>query len=223
MKAETTLGNFSFDCRLTTPLYQRRAKSKTSSLALLLHGYGQTGEDILNSVSPYLPESWHLLAPNGPFTFFSSKQNKMVASWFFFDREKRQYVIGREVAMTALEALLAQYADSSQELYVIGYSQGAYVAPFVGLMLEKRASKYPQLKKVVTLNGRLRHEDLLSAQERFEILSLNGEKDETVEVKNCLESANLLKQQGWNIDFRVIAEEGHELTPTMLTPLKDLK
>lgn len=194
---------FSFQSTLKTQVHLRQG-DKDKPVVVLLHGYGQRGEDILLSLESCFPASWTLVAPNAPYPFYNSKQKKMVYSWYFFDVENQLFVVDRQAARSMMAQLLPEVLNSGSKWFVLGFSQGAYMAPFV-------TDLYSEPALVVALNGRLRHEDLLAWPFKFPIIALHGAQDELVDVEKSKTSSELLKSEGWDIQFKTFSTSGHSL------------
>ena len=89
-------------------------------------------------------------------------------------------------------------------LTIIGYSQGGYLAPFVG-------EKIPQTKHVIGVNCRFRF-DKLPDKLNFKIDGIHGEQDENVDPLRAKESFGVLKDRGASGGFYIVEKEGHRLT-----------
>lgn len=194
-----------------------RSGSDDGEYAILLHGYGQSGVDIIQSLKDYLPDRWTLLAPNAPFPFYNSRLKKLLYSWYFFDPEIQEFVVSRQAAKDMLKQLIQTQVPKNKKWYVLGYSQGGYMAPFVAdLAIDTHGCP----EQVVLLNGRLRHEELATSHLKFPIVCIHGEKDETVEYANAKLSAEKMQASNWKIDFQTIKDSSHELDGKILEYLK---
>jgi len=86
---------------------------------------------------------------------------------------------------------------------VIGFSQGAYLAPHVGLAL-------PSVKQVIGLHGRFWAKDFSSAP-GFELLQLNGADDQVVDPKLSQAEHGKLLESGGKGEFIMLPGVGHEI------------
>lgn len=214
---------FHFHSELSSRLLLRQGEDR-GPWAVLLHGYGQDCSDIFADLEPLFPAQWNVLACNAPYPFYSASQRRLVYSWYFFDVNTRQFLVERQASYSLLENLLQKFLPPESAWVCIGFSQGAYMAPFAGYL----ASHPP--RESILLNGRLRHEDLQARAAAFPVYCLNGEQDKTVEIENASRSAEILRQADWQVDFERLAGQGHDLTPEFLdhfrgrlkTRLKDL-
>ena len=102
-----------------------------------------------------------------------------------------------------LDATLATGGLDDARVSLLGFSQGGYLAGYVGL---RNAGLFDRL---VVAGSRLKHEVLEDAARaaaashpRFRILDVHGEDDEGVRPEPCRESAEKITAFGVPVEFR---------------------
>ncbi len=180
--------------------------SNPSKIILLLHGYGESSQKIYKRLIDYLPKDALVIAPNGPFPSPSPTDDgyKISFAWYFFDNKKGEFFIDYDLPSELLKNLFIQLNLKDLPLTIIGYSQGGYLAPFVG-------EKISQTKHVIGVNCRFRF-DKLPDKLNFKIDGIHGEQDESVDPLRAKESFGVLKERGATGDFYILKNEGHRLT-----------
>src|SRR5262249_30506365 len=106
-------------------------------LLVLLHGYEESGSRIFEKLKDAMPEDAAVLAPNGPFPIprRSDGGYRMGFSWYFYDASTDEYFIDMEIGVGFVTRLVEELGLSALPTTLIGFSQGGYIAPFVGQAL----------------------------------------------------------------------------------------
>jgi predicted esterase len=159
--------------RLPVDLHEIRPP-KPTELIVLLHGFDESGDRILGKVSPVLPPTAWVLAPNGPFPMphRTPEGYRMGFAWYFYNAAKTEYYIDMEVALSTVEGLVRELGAQDLPKRVIGFSQGGYVAPFLALRLGN-------VRQVVGMACEFLHEELAPfAPLAFPVDGLCGQADE---------------------------------------------
>jgi len=176
-------------------------------LILLLHGYGEKAKTIFKNLRSMLPKDHRVICPNGPFPM-PKKTNegfKMSYAWYFFDPITEQFFIDYDLPATLLHSFMVSQGLDQLPLTIIGYSQGGYLAPFVGQKLKNTTH-------VVGINCRFRY-DMMNTTVNFKLDAIHGEKDELVDPVKAQKSFNILKKRGIKGEFYGIVGEGHTISP----------
>lgn len=183
---------------------------------LLLHGFGETAKVISKRIKKVLPKDQIILSPNGFFPIPQRTEEgfKMGYAWYFFDPVKHIYYIDYDVPATFLENLLKKLNIDNLPLTIIGYSQGGYLAPFVG-------QKLNSTKHVIGINCNYKYE-MYEYPVNFRIDALNGMKDDMVDPFNAQKSFEKLKEKGIEGSFFGLEEEDHRLSKAFLDKIQDL-
>jgi predicted esterase len=154
--AQTLNGRISISAELPFDYCIRESQAgKPKELILLLHGFNQSGEHIFSKLESVLPADALVLAPNAPFPYAERKDAKyrMAYSWYFYDFETDEFIINMSTALEFLESGIKTLGYGELPLRIIGFSQGGYLAPFLGQRLS-------QTKHVIALHSTYLYEEL---------------------------------------------------------------
>ena len=198
--------------------YYYQAPKFGAPLFLLLHGFAQQWSDVYQELGKILPQGAGVLASNGIYPL--PKRNKetnewdISYAWYFFDREKRKYLIDQTFSRDILTRLIDEELNHQGEVIIIGFSQGGYLAPFV-------ASTLKQVTKVIMINANLKV-DLLPKTIDAQTLCLNGAKDPIVCPKNARQSFDQWISNGNSGEFFELDKTHHSISPQILDKLIEL-
>lgn len=195
-------------------------KPDAKLVCLCLHGYAEAGDYFFNKLKKYLPKEATIVSPNGPFLVpvLTQKGYRMGHSWYFYDGRSDEYIVDMSIAIEYVYEILKQENLLDQPVRIIGYSQGGYLAPFVGLKLS-------QTKQVIGLNCQFLDDEIKEASAtapKFRMDALNGKKDEVVEYKNALHSVENLKKRGVKATFGLVDNGNHHVKEEFLEKLPEL-
>jgi len=173
---------------------------------LLLHGYGEKAETIFRKLSSVLPSDVKIICPNGPFPMPKKTDEgfKMSYAWYFFDPIREQFFIDYDLPATLLQKFIKTQDLDQLPLTIIGYSQGGYLAPFVG-------QKLSNTTHVIGINCRFRY-DMMNSEINFRLDAIHGAADNLVDPVKAHKSFNILKNKGIKGEFHIIEGEGHTLS-----------
>ena len=188
----------------------RRPAESSSPVALLLHGYQQTAERFYQRLADAIPPAFEVVALDGPFPVpFQQPEGewRLGYSWYFYSTRQKYYYIPISAGVDYVRTWLKSQQLESRVQKIIGFSQGGYLAPFLGKTL-------PSVNQVVGLHCRFRHEDLESPGS-FYLDAIHGEKDSLVDPEMARESHRRLLEQGWQGTFELIPDLGHTISGEM--------
>lgn len=201
--------------------YNIKIPENPAELILLLHGYTESGEKIFQRLEKYLPENAVILSPCGLFPLPQRKggdtrkvEHEMGYSWYFYDFKTDEYVVDMECAIRYLTGLVQLLKWDHLPLRIIGFSQGGYLAPFVGLA-------QPQTRQVIGIASRFL-DDEFSTLPPFRMDAVHGELDEVVEYPASLGSHRRLLERGGTGQFISVPNTGHRLTFEVREHVKNL-
>jgi predicted esterase len=188
---------------------------------LLLHGYSERGEKMMKRLGKRLEtmatktnQKLLILAPNGFYPMPKSfpLDGRPISddllqgfAWYFYDQAKDKFLIDYEVPALTLANLLKEHNPNKVPTTIIGYSQGGYLAPFVGLAFEHTTH-------VIGLNCSFRTE-LFSTLPSFRLDQIQGQKDTIIDTALCSQRFEKLKEQGIKGDFHWLPNDDHRLSP----------
>jgi predicted esterase len=164
-----------FTVRLPVEIAESRPPAPTE-LIVLLHGYEESGDRILGKLAPALPPGAWVVAPNGPFPLPRKVGDgyKLGFAWYFYVSARGEYYIDMELSIGIIDTLIRELGAEALPKRVIGFSQGGYLAPFVGQRLRNT-------RQVVGLACDFLHEELgLLAPLPFPVDGLCGSADKII-------------------------------------------
>ena len=178
-------------------------------LAILLHGYQQEGAVVFQSLSDCFGEATAVLAPDAPFPVFFGGKNglRLGYTWYFFDPATDRYHLDMSQALDVLDELVGALGFAEKPKLVVGYSQGGYLAPFLG----ERLSGVTQ---VVGINCRFRSESL-SEPLGFRLDGIHGARDQLVDPQRAQRCHRELIERGNRGAFHLLPECGHGVNETV--------
>lgn len=182
-------------------------------LLLLLHGYGSNAEDLF-SFANELPDNYLVISAQAPYDLsygsyawyainFDADQNK------FSDLDQARN--SRDLIVDFINEVVANYNIDSENITLIGFSQGAILSFAVGL-------SYPEkIKRIVALSGYLNTEILKENSEKnsFNNLSVfqsHGTVDQVIPVDWARKAKPFLEQLNININYKEYPI-GHGISP----------
>lgn len=186
--------------KLQGPSRKPRSGGKPKQLAILLHGWGADGANLIDLADMFaqvLPDAF-FIAPNGP---FPCEVNPFGYQWFsLMDRQPQHMLDGVRNAAAILnrfidEQLAALSLDNSR-LILIGFSQGTMTALHVALR------RSPQVAAVIGYSGALVAPETLAPEivARPPVCLIHGEADEVVPFAAMKQAAEALKSHGLSVE-----------------------
>lgn len=114
------------DCKtvsISIPQKYYTLGNKENPAVLILHGYGQNGQDFIQEFD-YLKHKYYLICPNAPNAFYAKKTFGAVG-YNWMTKENRSEAI--EVYLNYLEEIL-KVESIETPIIIIGFSQGSQTA-----------------------------------------------------------------------------------------------
>lgn len=182
-------------------------------LILLLHGYGSNEEDLFSFASE-LPDNYYIISARAPYPLppygnawyaidFDANMNK-------FSNDE-QAIESRDLIVNFIDELLEKYPIDSQNVNLIGFSQGAILSYAIAL-------SFPQkINKVVALSGYFNQNIMKDGYENNDFSKLqffvsHGSVDQVIPVewaRKNPEVLNLLNIKNEYHEYNV----GHGVAP----------
>lgn len=190
-----------------------KIKLDKNPLLLLLHGYGSNEEDLFSFASE-LPEEYYVISARAPYDMmygsyawyainFDADENK------FSDIEQAK--TSRDLISNFIDELLANYAIDSNNVNLIGFSQGCILSYAVAL------SNPQKIKRVVAMSGYFNAE--IATQNfkendfsNLKIFASHGSVDQVVPVEWARKAEPTLKELGIDIVYKEYPI-GHGVSP----------
>ncbi len=188
-------------------------------LYILLHGYGESAQSMLQHFKPLINENKNTICvPNGPFPIPKYDRKckpprwKIIYAWYFFDSSNQTYFINQDYAVSFLYELIIKLNLQKVPCTIIGFSQGGYLAPFVGNVINT-------CKRVIGINCEFK-DKLLPKILPFELIGINGEDDLVVDPINAKKSHQKIINAGNKGNFQLLKNTGHDINSNILQAIK---
>jgi phospholipase/carboxylesterase len=166
--------------KLKGPLHKPLSGGKPKKIALLLHGVGADGNDLIGLApvwAPLLPEV-EFVSPDGPFPCDMAPFGRQ---WFSLqDRSPAALLAGVRASAPILDAfiddLLAARGLAESDLALVGFSQGTMMSLYTGLRRERPVAG------IVGFSGALLGPEALPSEIRARprVLLVHGDADPIV-------------------------------------------
>ena len=190
-----------------------KIKLYKNPLLLLLHGYGSNEEDLFSFASE-LPDEYYVVSARAPYDMMYGSY-----AWYAinFDADENKFsdisqaIQSRDLIVTFIDELIANYAIDAANVTLIGFSQGAILSYSV-------AVSYPEkVKRVAAMSGYFNSEIATSNYEKNDFSNLkifisHGTVDQVVPVDWARKAAPLLKQLGVDVVYKEYSI-GHGISP----------
>ena len=182
-------------------------------LLILLHGYGSNEEDLF-SFAPELPDDSYVISVRAPYDLqpyghawyaihFDADENK------FSDNEQAKKSV--EIIASFIDEIVKQYPIDTENVTLIGFSQGAILSYATALT-------YPEkISKVVALSGYLNQEILpevidTKAISHLKFFVSHGSVDQVIPVEWARKAKPALENLGLEVEYQEYPI-GHGVSP----------
>jgi phospholipase/carboxylesterase len=184
------------------------------SLVVALHGMGQSAERFAKDALPVVPPRAAVLLPQGPHPYEIRREDgppRQGNAWYVWTGDSAEFVRSLERTGAWLLGIVAAEIAAApldpRRVALLGFSQGGYLAGFVGVRNPER------FRALVVAAGRLKDEVLADTAPRaaaagLRVLDVHGEKDASVGPAPCRASAERLAALGLAVSFRTY-DAGH--------------
>ena len=195
-------------------------KSEKSPLLLLLHGYGSNADDLF-SFADELPKNYFVVSAQAPYDMQYGSY-----AWYAinFDADENKFSdlpqarLSRDLIAKFIDELLGKYAIDTNNVTLIGFSQGTILSYAVAL-------SYPEkVQKVVALSGYLnldivKEDYLKNSLSNLKMFISHGTQDQVIPVEWARKAPATLN----NLGIETVYKEypmGHGINPQNFADLK---
>lgn len=173
----------------------------------LLHGMGSHEEDLLQLVQDF-KESHHIFSLRGPIVFNPGY------AFFTNEEEGKPVRVVFDEVLTYIQAFISEaideYALDKEQIYVLGFSQGAVLAQSLAFTMGNA------IRGVVALSGYLpdfvKEEYKKHPVNHLNIFISHGEFDYVIPLQWGENSKDYFNAQGAQVTFKIY-QDGHGVTP----------
>ena len=186
------------------------SKEKPKKLMVFLHGYGASGEDLIDLAREFkhsVPDA-HFISPNAPFSlshpFMSGYQ------WFSLDNYDPRIIYpqileANRILDIFIDSQLERFGLNHKDLIIVGFSQGAMMAMYNSLRRPKPNAG------IIAYSGKLILPSWLGegVNSKSKICLVHGKNDEVLPFENFLEAKKLLEQEQIPFEHHALEGLGH--------------
>lgn len=192
--------------------YRLSRGAPEKSIVVALHGMGEDEGFMARRLAPLRDRGVSLLLPRAPhpIEIRRAEEIRIGYGWYHYDGNADRFIESMSRAAGYLLTLIARIAGGDR-VFLVGFSQGAYLAYYVALRHAERFSG------VCGIGGRAKHEafgEYLEHARHVRVLHLHGEDDAAVSPDACRASIEALGAAGLDAEFRLVAG-GHTVSPEM--------
>ena len=202
-------------CLDTFYLSHQKGKS-LNRIYLLLHGYSQTGEYIFNKLENIIPDNSLIVSPNGPYPLIEKKETyyKKRFAWYFYDNFQDEYYIFPQTAAELVSGLLKDLNPGGIPVTIIGFSQGGYLAPYIG-------GVNSDVDHVIGI-GSVFREMILDHGLDFRLDAIHGVDDKIVSMEKSQIYYNKIIKHAQGGSYYSLKGSEHSLDKNVLSKLNEL-
>ena len=187
------------------------SKNKPQQAIVLCHGYGGDGQDISNLAinwQRFLPETI-FLCPNAPEI---CAVNPRGYQWFDLSSDKEELILEKSLAAEAklntfLDQVLNNFQLETNNLALVGFSQGCMVSIQIALKKKK------QISCLIGYSGKVINQKHLSdnIHSKPKIFLMHGTNDTIVSPTHLLEAKEYLANRGLKIKTKLFKDCEHRI------------
>ena len=196
--------------------FEHAGSQNPKYLVIFLHGYGSNGENLVNLYHEFelvLPQA-HFIAPNAPEPWEGGFPDSY--QWFSlssgFERKNLQDMVvdikrSNKILQSFIDAQLKRFSLQPQNLFLVGFSQGAMMSMYHGLVMPHKPAG------VISYSGKLVLPEMLGEKitSRPEICLIHGEADSVVPFESMIEAEDLLKEHKLAFESHAIPHLDHSI------------
>lgn len=199
--------------------YENSLSKNPDYLVVFLHGYGANGENLLNLSHEFqqvLPKA-HFISPNAIEPWEGGFPNSY--QWFSLNHGfERKNLAQMAANIIKANKILAQFIDlqlsrlnlTTKNLFLVGFSQGAMMSMYQGLMASQKPAG------IVAFSGKLILPEMLGEKvseenTKPEICLIHGQSDSVVPFENFLESKKILTEKNIPFESHAIPNLDHSI------------
>ena len=184
-----------------------------SPLLLLLHGFGSNEAD-LHSFANYLPENYTVVSiraphalPSGGFAWYNINFDNDMNKFNNHNQAKNSI----KLIMKFLDELIDKYSIESNDISLLGFSQGTILSYALGLNFPER------FKKIIGFSGYIDEAMVFTNTNNLDYSNLNlyishGTQDPVIPVNWARKSIEILKKEKINHNYKEF-DSGHTISP----------
>lgn len=197
--------------------HEKAPPGRLEGCVITLHGRGTTGEDLMPLADEIALPGIRWIFPDAPFPFSDDFGGRM---WYSSPPQGQSGILeSRRLLFDLLDQLITREGIPSDQIALMGFSQGAVMSLDVGL-------RFPQpLAAIIALSGYLASPEKLAAEKssasmKTPILLVHGIMDEVVPVDGSRKASAVLTGEGYQPRLEEYPM-GHQVIPEEIALIRD--
>lgn len=184
---------------------QNTTKDSDFPLVILLHGFMDSASSLSKKLLPTESKNLDWLIPNGPFPtpVKDGADYKEAYSWYFEDPRKQVSLVPPAFGAELIDKLLANLALSSREMWIVGFSQGGFLMPWL-------ARRLSNLKGLVGIGCDYLAESYQGLSP-IPVYAIHGTDDDVISLDSSRKNWQQLKALKFPGEFMEIPSGTHRL------------
>jgi phospholipase/carboxylesterase len=196
--------------------YENSDAKNPKHLVIFLHGYGANGENLIELAREFkaiLPEA-HFISPNAcePWEGGFPRAYQWFSLSSGFERKGLSEMSANikksnQILQKFIAEQLARFNLEAENLFLIGFSQGAMMSMYQSLSAPKKHAG------TIAFSGKLILPEMLGEKiiHKTEICLIHGQSDSVVPFENFLEAKKLLEEQRIPFEAHAIPHLDHSI------------
>ena len=172
-------------------------------VVLMLHGYGASGNYMIQIAPKIHAPNTLFLAPNAPYLNETGYQWFEVDHSFNTDTVKTGLTQVRPIVLQMIDSIQRDYKIEYEDIILLGFSQGAMLTLDI-------ITHHPELRKAIAISGAFFPFENINAKSK-DILLIHGTNDETVSFQYSVDGEKQLKELGAHVTFKMIPGLDHHI------------
>ena len=196
--------------------HQHSTTKNPKYLVIFLHGYGSNGENLIGLSQEFLPiiPDAHFISPNAVEPWEGGFPNSY--QWFslYAGMERKTLVDladnikkSNQILQNFINSQLEKFNLTWQNLFLVGFSQGAMMAIYQGLISKQKP------RGIISYSGKVILPEMLGEQtiSKPEICLIHGEIDSVLPFENFLEAKKILSEKEISFESHAIDNLDHSI------------
>jgi predicted esterase len=225
------VGLHQFDVVSNFPCSTSEDFKDVEEVFVLFHGFSEKAATIYKRLGDKIHRHFEshnrkvmVMAPNGLYAMphfhpleAQGKPEDLLKgySWYFYHQGTDTFLIDYDVPAVTFKNWIESLVPKDKPVTLIGYSQGGYLSPFVGIELKK-------VKKVIGINCSFR-EEKFSRLPDFPLYQFQGDQDTIIDIKLSYERFQKILEKGLKSGDYIWAKGiDHKLTPELAQMVLDI-
>jgi predicted esterase len=197
----------------TLPMRYHLSGPSDAGVVLCMHGYQDHALSMLKRIGWWEGDKpkalpFQILAVNAPFPVPLWTKSGFVEAyaWYFRDTDRGFTIVSPQQTAERVYQLIQEIGVAQKPMMIFGFSQGAYLAPFVARHIQN-------LKGLISLGSGYPQEPYTHLNPTTKVFGIHGDQDQTIPLKASQEAHAQLIKTGFRGEFFTIKGLEHKVDP----------